>query len=194
MWGSQALDIRPDSLSFAKAVTSAYLPLGGIMVNEAMYQALLDESRKIGVFGHGYTYSGHPVSCAVGLKAVEIYQRERMPEKVAAKAPRFQERLSALADHPLVGEARGMGLIGGVELVADKAAKRNFDAKKGVAAKCVGFAQGEGLIVRSLANDRIAICPPLIISEAEIDELFDRLARALDRTAAWVRQEGLLAA
>jgi 4-aminobutyrate---pyruvate transaminase len=194
MWGSQALKIRPDTLSFAKAVTSAYLPLGGVMLNEAMYQAMLDESRKIGTFGHGFTYSGHPACCAVAVKALEIYERDRIVEKVKAKAPRFQRRLSALADHPLVGEARGMGLIGGLEIVADKATKRQFEVKKGVAAKCVGFAQAEGLIVRSLSNDRIALCPPLIISDAEIDDLFDRLGRALDRTAAWVHQEGLLAA
>lgn len=194
MFGSEALNIRPDTISFAKAVTSGYLPLGGVMINEAMYQAMLDESRKIGTFGHGFTYSGHPVCCAVGVKAVEIYQRDRILEQVRAKAPRFEARLSALADHPLVGEAKGMGLIGGLELVADKRSKRNFDPKKGVAAKCVGFAQAEGLIVRSLMNDRISLCPPLIISEEEIDQLFDRLERALDRTANWVRQEGLLAA
>jgi 4-aminobutyrate---pyruvate transaminase len=194
MWGSQALEIRPDTISFAKAVTSAYLPLGGVMVNEAMYQALLDESRKIGLFGHGYTYSGHPVSCAVALKAVEIYERDRILEKVRAKAPLFEKRLAALADHPLVGEAKGMGLVGGLEIVADKATKRQYEVKKGVAVKCVGFAQAEGLIVRSLSGDRISICPPLIVSEEEIETLFDRLTRALDRTAQWVRQEGLLAA
>jgi 4-aminobutyrate--pyruvate transaminase len=194
MWGSQKLDIRPDTISFAKAVTSAYLPLGGVMVNEAMYQALLDESRKLGLFAHGYTYSGHPVSCAVALKAIEIYERDRIAERTKAKAPLFERRLAELADHPLVGEAKGMGLVGGLEIVADKASKRQYEAKKGVAAKCVGFAQGEGLIVRSLSGDRIAICPPLIISEEEIDQLFDRLGRALDRTAAWVRQEGLRAA
>jgi 4-aminobutyrate--pyruvate transaminase len=194
MWGSQALGIRPDSISFAKAVTSAYLPLGGVMVNEAIYQALLDESRKIGIFGHGYTYSGHPVSCAVALKAIEIYERDRLVEKVRAKAPLFEERLAALREHPLVGEAKGMGLVGGLEIVADKASKRQYEVKKGVAVKCVGFAQAEGLIVRSLAGDRISICPPLIITEEEIGLLFDRLARALDRTAEWVRQEGLLAA
>jgi 4-aminobutyrate--pyruvate transaminase len=194
MWGSEKLGIRPDTISFAKAVTSAYLPLGGVMVNETMYQALLDESRKIGLFGHGYTYSGHPVSCAVALKAIEIYQRDRMVEQVKAKAPLFEARLAALAEHPLVGEAKGLGLIGGLEIVADKATKRQFDAKKGVAAMCVGFAQAEGLIVRALSGDRIAVCPPLIVSEAEIDELFDRLARALHRTHDRVRQEGLTAA
>lgn len=193
-FGSQKLGIRPDNVSFAKAFTSAYLPLGGVMIPERMYEAMLDESRKIGLFGHGYTYSGHPVSCAVALKAIEIYQRDRMVDRVKAKAPLFEGRLAALADHPLVGEAKGLGLIGGLEIVADKATKRQFEAKKGVAVKCVGFAQAEGLIVRSLSGDRIAVCPPLIISEEEIGELFDRLGRALDRTHDWVRQEGLMAA
>ena len=193
-FGSQKLGIRPDTVSFAKAVTSAYLPLGGVMVPERMYEAMLDESRKIGTFGHGFTYSGHPASCAVAVKAIEIYERDRIIEKVAAKAPRFEGRLAALADHPLVGEARGLGLIGGLEIVADKATKRQFEVKKGVATKCMGFAQEEGLVVRSLIGDRIAVCPPLIITEEEIDELFDRLTRALDRTADWVRREGLQAA
>jgi 4-aminobutyrate---pyruvate transaminase len=194
MFGSQALSIRPDTISVAKAITSAYLPLGAVMINEAMYQAMLEESRKIGTFGHGFTYSGHPVAAAVATKTLEIYERDRIVEKVAAKTPRFQARLSALAEHPLVGEARGIGLIGGLEIVADKATKRQFDVKQMVAAKAVSFAQGEGLIVRFLAGDRIAVCPPLIITEADIDELFDRLARALDRTADWITREGLMAA
>ena len=194
MWGSQAFGIRPDTISFAKAVTSAYLPLGGVMVNEAVYQALLDESRKIGLFAHGYTYSGHPVSCAVALKAIEIYERDRLAEQARVKGRLFERRLDALADHPLVGEARGMGLIGGLEIVADKGSKRQYEVKRGVAAKCVGFAQAEGLIVRSLSGDRIALCPPLIITEEEIGELFDRLTRALDRTAEWIGKEGLMAA
>jgi 4-aminobutyrate--pyruvate transaminase len=193
-FGSEKLGIRPDTLSFAKALTSAYLPLGGVMVPERMYEAMLDESRKIGTFGHGFTYSGHPVAAAVALKAIEIYRRDRIFEGVEAKAPVFQGRLSALADHPLVGEARGIGLIGGLEIVADKRSKAQFEVKKGVAAKAVGFAQAEGLIVRSLYGDRIAVCPPLIITEAEIGELFDRLTRALDRTADWLKGEGLLAA
>jgi 4-aminobutyrate---pyruvate transaminase len=193
-FGSPVVGFRPDTISFAKAVTSAYLPLGGVMIPESMYQAMLDESRKIGTFGHGFTYSGHPVAAAVGIKALEIYARDRIVEGVREKTPRFQARLSALADHPLVGEARGLGLIGGLEIVADKDTKRQFDPKQGIAAKCVAFAQAEGLIVRFLVGDRIAVCPPLIITEAAIDELFDRLTRALDRTATWIRQEGLLAA
>ncbi|MDQ4135858.1 MAG: aminotransferase [Pseudomonadota bacterium] len=193
-FGSERLGIRPDTLSFAKAVTSAYLPLGGVMIPEAMYQAMLDESRKVGTFGHGFTYSGHPVAAAVALKALEIYQRDRVFEAAAAKAPVFERRLAALADHPLVGEAQGLGLIGGLEIVADKRTKAQYDPKKGVAVKCVGFAQAEGVIVRSLMGDRIAVCPPLVIAEAEINELFDRLTRALDRTADWIAKEGLAAA
>jgi 4-aminobutyrate--pyruvate transaminase len=193
-FGSQRLGIRPDTVSFAKALTSAYLPLGGVMVPEAMYQAMLDESRKIGTFGHGFTYSGHPVASAVALKTLEIYQRDRIFEGAAAKAPVFEDRLARLADHPIVGEARGLGLIGGLEIVANKRTKAQYDPKKGVAVKCVGFAQAEGLIVRSLMGDRLAICPPLVISEAEIHEMFDRLTRALDRTAEWVAKEGLVAA
>lgn len=194
MFGCEAVGMRPDTLSFAKAVTSAYLPLGGMTVDEPMYQAMLDESRKIGTFGHGTTYSGHPVACAVGIKTLEIYARERIVEKVRERAPHFQRRLSALAEHPIVGEAKGVGLIGGLELVADKGTKRSFDPKKGVGNKAFGFAQSEGLIVRPLLGDRLALCPPLVISPAEIDEVFDRLGRALDRTADWAKREGLLAA
>jgi 4-aminobutyrate--pyruvate transaminase len=108
-------------------------------------------------------------------------------ERAAEKSPVFLRRLEALAGHDIVGEAGGMGLIGGIEIVSDKATKAQFDPKRGTAARCVSFAQEEGLIVRSLAGDRIAICPPLVISEEEIDALFDRLERALDRTAAWAR-------
>ena len=179
MFGCETLGFRPHSLSIAKAMSSAYLPIAGVMIPESMYQALLTESKKIGVFGHGFTYGGHPVSAAVALKAIEIYQRDRIVEHAAAHAPQFQARLAALRTHPLVGEARGLGLIGGVELVADKNTKRSFAAEHGVGARAVAFAEAEGLIVRSVIGDVITLCPPLIISAAEIDALFDRLdARA----------------
>ena len=190
-FGSEALGMRPDTLSFAKALTSGYVPLGGVSVDEPLYEAMRAQSRKIGTFGHGTTYSGHPVACAVALKTIEIYKRERIVEGVAAKAPHFQARLSRLAEHPIVGEARGLGLIGGLEIVADKTSRRQYEPKAGVAARCVAFAQAEGLIVRFLMGDRIAVCPPLIITADEIDVLFDRLTRALDRTAEWIRAEGL---
>jgi 4-aminobutyrate--pyruvate transaminase len=158
-----------------------------------MYQAMLDESRKIGLFGHGWTYSGHPVAAAVALKTLEIFTRERLVEKVAAKIPQFQAHLQKLGEHPMVGEARGLGLVGGIELVADKRTKRAFDPKQGVAARCVRFAEEEGLIVRSLAGDTVSLCPPLVISPDELDELFARLTRALARTLDWAKGERLLA-
>jgi 4-aminobutyrate--pyruvate transaminase len=191
-FGLQALGFQPHSISIAKALSSAYLPIAAVTVPEQMYQALLDESRKIGNFGHGFTYGGHPVAAAVALKTLEIYARDKIVEKVAAKAHRFQARLRKLGDHPLAGEARGLGLIGGVELVADKASKRAFDPKQAVGPRAVGFAQEEGLILRSLPGDTLSLCPPLIISEDEIDDMFDRLVLALNRTHAWAKQERLV--
>ncbi|KAF1857790.1 hypothetical protein Lal_00041214 [Lupinus albus] len=170
-FGGETLEMRPDTISFAKAVTSGYVPLGGISIDPPLYEALLDQSEKLGGFGHGTTYSGHPVACAVAIKAIEIYKRDRVIEGAAEKAPRFQRRLSALAEHDIVGEAKGIGLIGGLEIVADKASRRQYDPKMGVAARCVAFAQEEGLIVRYLVGDRVAVCPPLIITPEEIDAL-----------------------
>jgi 4-aminobutyrate--pyruvate transaminase len=188
-FGCQAFGFEPHSITVAKALTSAYVPMAALTVPETMYQSMLDESRKIGSFGHGFTYSGHPVAAAVALKTLEIYERERIVQKVATLAPRFQARLAALAAHPLVGEARGYGLVGAVELVADKATKRSFDAKAGVGPRAVANAEAEGLLVRSLAGDVISLCPPLVITAQEVDELFDRLTRALDRTLDWVTRE-----
>jgi 4-aminobutyrate---pyruvate transaminase len=190
-FGCQKLNFVPQSISIAKALSSAYLPIAGVMIPEVMYQALLAESKKIGVFGHGFTYGGHPVSAAVALKAIEIYERDRIFERTAKQAPQFQARLAALNTHPLVGEARGLGLIGGVELVADKANRRSFAPGHGVGPRAVRFAEEEGLIVRSVLGDVLTLCPPLIISAAEIDELFDRLTRALDKTFDWMRRERL---
>ena len=194
MFGCTALAFEPHSISVAKALTSAYVPMAAVTVPEATYQAMLDESRKIGTFGHGFTYSGHPVAAAVALKTLDIYARERIAEQVARKAPHFQARLAALGKHPLVGEARGLGLVGGLELVADKNSKRSFEAKAGIGPRAVRYAEEEGLIVRFLMGDILSICPPLIITPAEIDELFDRLGRALDRTLDWVKQQRLMQA
>ncbi|ADH87608.1 aminotransferase class-III [Ancylobacter novellus DSM 506] len=193
-FGCEAMEMKPHSISVAKALSSAYQPIGGVMIPEDMYQAMLEESRKLGSFGHGYTYSAHPVAAAVAVKTLEIYERESIFERVRAKIPHFGARRAALEDHPLVGEARGAGLVAGIELVADKKSKHQFDPKLGVAAKCVAFAQEEGLIVRNVFGDAVTICPPLVISPAEIDELFDRLTRALDKTLDWAVRENLLAA
>jgi 4-aminobutyrate--pyruvate transaminase len=189
-WGSQTYGMKPDTLSCAKALSSAYVPVGAVMISEPVYQAMLDESRKIGTFGHGFTYSGHPVGAAVALKTLDIYQREDIFGHVRRLAPVFEKRLEALGDHPLVGEARGRGLIGAVELVADKATRQAFVPPMVVAAKCAAFALEEGVILRNIL-DSVAICPPLVIKEDELGALFDRLEKALDRTDAWVAKEGL---
>lgn len=190
MFGSQTYGLKPDTISMAKGLTSAYAPLGAITVSEEMYQSMLDQSRKIGTFAHGYTYSGHPLSCAIGVKAIEIYQREDIPGHVRAVSPIFQTRLNALREHPLVGDVRGVGLIAGIELVADKQTRRSFELRKGVASRVVAFCQDEGLILRAL-GDTIAMCPPLIIDGGEINAMFDRLDRALSKAEAWVDSEKL---
>jgi 4-aminobutyrate---pyruvate transaminase len=194
MFGCSALGFKPQSITVAKALSSAYMPIAGVMIPEEMYQALIIESKKIGTFGHGFTYSGHPVSAAVAVKTLEIYQRDKIIETANTRMPQFQKRLMALADHPLVGEARGMGLVGAIELTSDKRAKKPLDPKRGVGAQVVRHAEAEGLIVRFIAGDVISICPPLIIKPAEIDELFDKLTRALDKTLDWAKREQLLAA
>jgi 4-aminobutyrate---pyruvate transaminase len=191
MWGCDTLGFRPQAISIAKMMSSAYLPIAGVMIPEVMYQALLEQSKKLGVFGHGFTYGGHPVSAAVALKAIEIYLRDRIVEQAAVRGAQFQARLAALDAHPLVGEARGIGLIGGIELVADRKTKRAFAPQHAVGARAVAFAEAEGLIVRSVMGDVITLSPPLVINAAEVDALFDRLSRALDKTLDWVTRENL---
>jgi 4-aminobutyrate---pyruvate transaminase len=192
MFGSETFGIKPDTITIAKAISSAYVPLGAVTIPEHVYEAMLDESRKIGVFAHGFTYSGHPVACAVAVKTLEIYERINIVAHVQRVAPIFELRLKALGGHPLVGEARGVGLIGGLELVRDKASRASFDPRQGVGAKTVAFAQEEGLIVRAVAGDTVAVCPPLIIDGAEINLMFDALGKALDRAYAWAKQDGLV--
>jgi 4-aminobutyrate---pyruvate transaminase len=188
-FGCEKLGFRPQSISIAKMLSSAYLPIAGVMIQEDLYQAMLSESKKIGVFGHGFTYGGHPVSAAVALKALEIYARDRIVEKAAERGVQFQARLKKIGEHPLVGEARGLGLIGGVELVADKNTKRAFSPQHSVAARAVQFAEAEGLIVRAVLGDVLTLSPPLVINAREVDELFDRLTLALDKTLDWVTRE-----
>lgn len=188
-FGSQTFNIEPDSISMAKAVTSAYVPLGAVTVSEPVYEGLVSESEKLGMFAHGFTYSGHPLACAVAVKTLEIYERIDIVGQVRKTSPVFQSRLKALGEHPLVGEARGTGLIGGLELVKDKKTKESFAPSDAVGAKVVSFAQDEGLICRSVGGDIVAMCPPLIIDEPTINAAFDALGRALDKGAHWVETE-----
>src|SRR5262249_32030113 len=153
--------------------------------------AMLDQSRAIGVFGHGFTYSAHPVAAAGANETLKIYEGRNILGHVRQMKPAFLKRLRPLQAHPAISGADGRGLVGAGGVRADKATKKNFPAEKMVAAACARFAEEEGLLVRALLGDRIAFCPPLVISEAEIGEMFDRFGRALDKTEAWVRKEGL---
>ncbi len=193
MFGSQTFNIKPDSITIAKQLTSAYAPLSAITVPGYLYEALEAESQKVGMFAHGYTYMGHPLCAALGLKALEIYERDDIVGHVRRVAPRLQEHIQRLADHPLVGNARGIGLMGGLELVADKATKRAFAPGHGMALRVVKACEDEGLILRAI-GDVVAVCPPQIIEEQQIDELFEMLTRALDRVEAEAAQENLRAA
>ena len=192
-FGCETFHYQPDSMSVAKALSSAYVPISAVLLSPELVEIIEEEATKIGGLWHAFTYSAHPVAAAVALKTLELYARRDTFGHVRKVAPVFLTRLKALADHPLVGEANGVGLIGAIEMVADKAAKRNFEPSKGVGARCGQFCQEEGVIVRPLINDRIALCPPLVISEAEINELFDRFERGLKKTLDWARREGLFA-
>jgi 4-aminobutyrate--pyruvate transaminase len=192
-FGTTTLGMKPHSITMAKAITTAYFPMSAITIEEDLYQAMLDESRKLGTFGHGYTYTAHPVGCAISLKTIEIYQRDKIMEHAAKMSPVFQMRLNKLADHPMVGEARGIGLIGAVELVADKATKRSFNPKLMAGATAVNKMQDMGLIVRNI-QDSLALCPPLIITTDEIHEMFDIFEKGLDEMEAWARKDNARAA
>ncbi len=186
-WGSQTYDIQPDIITSSKAITSGYLPLAAILISDEVYQGLRDGSRKIGVFAHGFTQSGNPTCCAVALKTLELMERRQLVQHVREVGPRLQAGLRAFAQHPLVGEVRGVGLMGGVELVADKASKRPFDPAQRVSYYCTERAQAHGLILRPML-DTIGFCPPLIIEAGQIDELLGRFRHALDETLAWVQK------
>jgi 4-aminobutyrate--pyruvate transaminase len=182
-FGCETYGISPDFMVVSKALTSSYFPLTAILFTDRIYQALADNSAKIGVFGHGFTASGHPVGTAIAMENLDIIQERDLVGAAARNAPRFQARLRGFADHPLVGEARGVGLIGALEFVADKTTKNAIDPPGSTGAKVVELCQEEGLIVRAI-GDVVAFCPPLIITPAEIDELFDRFGRALKRLPA----------
>ncbi|HEY4927321.1 MAG TPA: aspartate aminotransferase family protein [Roseiarcus sp.] len=180
MFGSQTYGIAPDMLVVSKALTSSYMPLSALVFSDAIYQTLADNSAKIGVFAHGFTASGHPVAAAVAIENLNIIEERDLVGNCAALAPQFQARLREFAGHPFVGEARGIGLIGALELVADKASKAAFEKPGAVGARLAELCQEEGLIIRAI-GDIIAFCPPLVINSAEVDEMFERFARALAR-------------
>ena len=190
MFATQTFNLKPDMITIAKALSASYLPISAVMLSEPIYKAMVAESEKIGVFGHGFTYSAHPVPCAVALETLKIYAELDIVAHVKQVGPRMQEGLRRFRDHPLVGEVRGIGLIAGVEMVKDKKTHEAFDPKQGVGAHLSRRAHEHGLVVRPL-GDTIAFTPPLIIKESEIDEMCARFGRALDDTMAWAGQQGL---
>jgi 4-aminobutyrate--pyruvate transaminase len=193
MFGCQTFNIQPDIMTMAKALSSAYLPISAVMINEKIYKALRDNSGKIGTFGHGYTYSGHPVSAAVAIETLKIYEERDILSQVRRVSPALQNGLRRFADHPLVGEVRGIGLIAGVELVRNKATKEAFDPTLMVGGHCGRIAQEHGLLGRPV-GDTFAFCPPLIINEAQIADMLSRFGRVLDETYSWTKSQGLQAA
>ncbi|GAB5376563.1 MAG: aspartate aminotransferase family protein [Acuticoccus sp.] len=191
MFGSDTYGLKPDMMTVAKGLSSGYVPISGLLVSEAIWQACLTESGKVGVFGHGFTYSGHPVAAAVALETLKLYEELDIVSHVRAVAPALQEGLRAFADHPLVGEVRGLGLVGALELVADKATKAPFPPELNVGLVIERICQDEGVILRAL-GDALTVAPPLIVSAEEIAEILRVIGLALDKTLA-LAERGALA-
>jgi 4-aminobutyrate---pyruvate transaminase len=181
MFGSDTYGLRPDMMSFAKQLSSGYQPISALAVSESIYEVLSEASERNVVFGHGFTYSGHPVAAAVALEVLNIYSEMDIVGHVRSIQDHFQNKLQQFAQHPLVGEVRGRGLLAGIQLVADKATRQAFDPVGSVGRRFSDFALRHGLIIRAV-GDTIAICPPLIIEQEEIDLLIDRFRAALDDT------------
>jgi 4-aminobutyrate--pyruvate transaminase len=191
-WGSQTLGMEPDVLVCAKALSAAFLPISAVMVNERIFQGLADESHVIGTFGHGYTYSGHPVPAAVAVETLKIYDEMDMGGHVREVGPYLQSELRRrFVGHELVGEVRGVGMIAAVELVADRATHRNFDPALKIGARWAKLCETNGVIARAMSNDGLAFSPPLIITRAEIDEMLDAVSRSLDELTVQMRRERL---
>ena len=178
MFGSATFGLRPDILTAAKALSSGYVPISAVMVSEKVHAAVAANSGKIGTFGHGFTYSGHPVACAIALETLRVYEDENILSHVQSLVPQFQQGLQANAARRYVGEVRGVGLIGAIELYADPAGRTPFDPAQKAGARLAELALAQGLIVRAM-GDSIAFCPPLIITAEQIDDMFARFGRAM---------------
>ena len=183
MWGSQTFGLEPDMISSAKALSAAMQPISALLINQRVYDGMLSESDKLGSFAHGSTYAGHPVAAAVALETLRIYDEIDVVGRARAMGAILNDRLKALESHPLVGNANGVGLMGGLELVEDKDKRTPFPAEEQIGARVGDAARERGLICR-IVGDRVVFSPPLIISPDEVHALADRLTGALDDVAA----------
>ncbi len=190
-FGSTTMGIKPDLMSLAKQLSSAYIPISAAVIPGEMYEAMVDQSTQVGVFGHGYTYTGHPVACAAALKALEIYERDDIFAQAAKMGAHMQSRLQEFSGHELVGEVRGKGLIGAIELVANKETGQAFsDGKVGAFAQRA--CQDAGLLLRVVSGSSVAFCPPLIIEENQVDEMVEKFGTALASTLEYAKTENLI--
>jgi len=180
-FGCQTLGFTPDLMTFAKGVTSGYIPLGGVMVGDRMAKVLIEQG---GEFEHGYTYSGHPVACAVAIANIGLIREQRLVERVHDDTgPYLAQAFAALSEHPLVGDVQTCGLMGALLLVKDKARLTPFDPAVGIGMVCRGHCFANGLVMRAVGN-RMIVAPPLVITRAQIDELAALIRRCLDLTLA----------
>ncbi|EEB78673.1 aminotransferase, class III superfamily [marine gamma proteobacterium HTCC2148] len=180
VFGCETVNIQqPSMMTFAKQMSSAYYPISASVISGEMYEPMIAASEEVGVFGHGYTYSGHPVACASALKTLEIYERDGLYDNAATQGEHLQSRLAELMEYEQVGEVRGAGLIGAIELVEHRDSKAPDAA---LAKKVTLAAQENGLIVRNVAGNAIAVCPPLIINREQVDEMIDKLKLSLEQT------------
>ena len=190
-FGSTTMGIKPDLMSLAKQLSSAYVPISAAVITGEMYEAMAQLSADVGMFGHGYTYTGHPVACAAALKALEIYERDDLFARAAKMGAHMQSRLQEYAGHELVGEVRGKGLIGAIELVANKETGQAFsDGQVGAFAQRA--CQDAGLLLRVVSGSSVAFCPPLIIEENQIDEMVEKFGTALAATLEYAKKENLI--
>ena len=186
-FGCERFGTRPDLMTFAKGVTSGYVPLGGVMVGERVAKVLIEQG---GEFEHGYTYSGHPVACAVAIANLKLLRELHMVQRVNDDVgPYLAQVFDRLAEHPLVGEAQTCGLMGALQLVKSKAPLRPFPAELALGMVCRGHCFGNGLIMRAV-GDRMIVAPPLVITRAQIDEMAALIQRCLDLTLEDARRNG----
>ena len=192
MFGCETYGIEPDLITIAKGLTSAYVPMSACLVNERVFEVMKKGSEVIGAFSHGYTYSGHPLAAAAANAVLDIVEKEDLPGNAAGTGGYFQEQLrAAFADHPLVGEVRGVGLMGAIEFVADRKAKTRFDPALKVGARVSAAALERGLIARAMPHgDILGFSPPLVIRRAEVDQLVERAKGAVDYVAGDLTAKG----